>query len=151
MTSQVQVSTEQALDREHPLSRYMLDCSNPKNTKALSGAIKNSRAEKAAKFSDPLLKVRGTVEEMSKVLKRGKNTAEKGWKRMITKPKNFRPGIRRLPVIYELFIRSVLTKLCLFRRMSHCSYKPYPETRSQNVNFQTFQASSNERLAYKLP
>lgn len=41
----------------------------------------------AAKFSVPLPKVKGiSEEEMFKVVKTGKKTAKKGWKRMITKP-----------------------------------------------------------------
>jgi ribosome biogenesis protein NSA2 len=53
-----------------PLPQYLLDRSNPTNAKALSSAIKNKRAEKAAKFSVPLPKVRGIAEEeMFKVWK----------------------------------------------------------------------------------
>jgi len=40
-----------------PLPQYLLDRSQPTNAKALSSAIKNKRAEKAAKFSVPLPKV----------------------------------------------------------------------------------------------
>lgn len=70
-----------------PLPQYLLDRSQATNAKALSSAIKNKRAEKAAKFSVPLPKVRGIAEEeMFKVVKTGKKTAKKGWKRMITKP-----------------------------------------------------------------
>ena len=70
-----------------PLPQYLLDRSQATNAKALSSAIKNKRAEKAAKFSVPLPRVRGIAEEeMFKVIKTGKKTAKKGWKRMITKP-----------------------------------------------------------------
>lgn len=70
-----------------PLPQYLLDRTQATNAKALSSAIKNKRAEKAAKFSVPLPKVRGIAEEeMFKVVKTGKKTAKKGWKRMITKP-----------------------------------------------------------------
>lgn len=70
-----------------PLPQYLLDRSQATNAKALSSAIKNKRAEKAAKFSVPLPRVRGIAEEeMFKVVKTGKKTAKKGWKRMITKP-----------------------------------------------------------------
>ena len=70
-----------------PLPPYLLDRSQATNAKALSSAIKNKRAEKAAKFSVPLPKVRGiSEEEMFKVVKTGKKTAKKSWKRMITKP-----------------------------------------------------------------
>lgn len=71
----------------NPIPQYLLDRSQATNAKALSSAIKNKRAEKAAKFSVPLPKVRGIAEEeMFKVVKTGKKTAKKGWKRMITKP-----------------------------------------------------------------
>ena len=70
-----------------PLPQYLLDRSQATTAKALSSAIKNKRAEKAAKFSVPLPRVRGIAEEeMFKVVKTGKKTAKKGWKRMITKP-----------------------------------------------------------------
>jgi ribosome biogenesis protein NSA2 len=70
-----------------PLPQYLLDREKGTNAKALSSAIKNKRSEKAAKFSVPLPKVRGiSEEEMFKVVKTGKKTAKKGWKRMITKP-----------------------------------------------------------------
>lgn len=70
-----------------PLPQYLLDRTQPTSAKALSTAIKNKRAEKAAKFSVPLPKVRGIAEEeMFKVVKTGKKIAKKGWKRMITKP-----------------------------------------------------------------
>ncbi|RDL38534.1 Uncharacterized protein BP5553_02874 [Venustampulla echinocandica] len=89
-----------------PLPQYLLDRSNPTNAKALSSAIKNKRAEKAAKYNVPLPKVRGISEtEMFKVVKTGKKTAKKGWKRMITKPTFVGPGFTRRPVKYERFIR----------------------------------------------
>lgn len=70
-----------------PLPQYLLDRTQPTSAKALSSAIKNKRNEKAARFSVPLPKVRGIAEEeMFKVIKTGKKTAKKGWKRMITKP-----------------------------------------------------------------
>ena len=70
-----------------PLPQYLLDREKGTNAKALSSAIKNKRNEKAAKFSVPLPKVRGiSEEEMFKVVKTGKKTAKKGWKRVITKP-----------------------------------------------------------------
>jgi ribosome biogenesis protein NSA2 len=46
-----------------PLPQYLLDRSGPSNAKALSSAIKNKRAEKAAKPSVPLPKVRGIAEK----------------------------------------------------------------------------------------
>jgi len=45
------------------MPEYLLDRSQATNAKALSSAIKNKRAEKAAKFSVPLPKVRGIAEE----------------------------------------------------------------------------------------
>ncbi|KAH8588428.1 TGF beta-inducible nuclear protein-like protein 1 [Bisporella sp. PMI_857] len=89
-----------------PIPHFLLDRSNPTNAKALSSAIKNKRNEKAAKFSVPLPKVRGIAEEeMFKVVKTGKKTAKKGWKRMITKPTFVGPDFTRRPVKYERFIR----------------------------------------------
>ena len=70
-----------------PLPQYLLDRGKGNEAKALSSKIKEKRNEKAAKFSVPLPKVRGiSEEEMFKVVKTGKKTAKKGWKRMITKP-----------------------------------------------------------------
>jgi len=89
-----------------PLPNYLLDRSNATNAKALSSAIKNKRAEKAAKFSVPLPKVKGiSEEEMFKVVKTGKKTAKKSWKRMITKPTFVGQDFTRRPVKYERFIR----------------------------------------------
>jgi ribosome biogenesis protein NSA2 len=84
---------------------YLLDRSNPTNAKALSSAIKNKRAEKAAKFSVPLPKVRGiSEEEMFRVVKTGKRK-QKAWKRVVTKPTFVGPDFTRRPVKYERFIR----------------------------------------------
>lgn len=70
-----------------PLPQYLLDRAFAANAKVLSSAIKSKRAEKAAKFSVPLPKVRGiSEEEIFQVVKTGRKTAKKGWKRMITKP-----------------------------------------------------------------
>ncbi|MCJ1464445.1 Ribosome biogenesis protein [Pseudocyphellaria aurata] len=89
-----------------PLPQYLLDRAQPTSAKALSSAIKNKRAEKAAKFSVPLPRVRGIAEEeMFKVVKTGKKIAKKGWKRMITKPTFVGPDFTRRPVKYERFIR----------------------------------------------
>ncbi|RMZ80033.1 hypothetical protein DV738_g2998, partial [Chaetothyriales sp. CBS 135597] len=89
-----------------PLPNYLLDRSQANNAKALSSAIKNKRAEKAAKFSVPLPKVKGiSEEEMFKVVKTGKKTAKKSWKRMITQPTFVGPDFTRRPVKYERFIR----------------------------------------------
>ena len=89
-----------------PLPQYLLDRDKGADAKALSSAIKNKRNEKAAKFSVPLPKVRGiSEEEMFKVVKTGKKTAKKGWKRMITKPTfgKFPPfSIERFPKLWGL-------------------------------------------------
>lgn len=88
------------------LPQYLLDRSDAKNAKALSTQIKQKRAEKAAKFSVPLPKVRGiSEEEIFKVVKTGKKTAKKSWKRMITKPTFVGQDFTRRPVKYERFIR----------------------------------------------
>ncbi|KAL9111965.1 MAG: hypothetical protein Q9227_003585 [Pyrenula ochraceoflavens] len=87
------------------LPNFLLD-RNATNAKALSSSIKNKRAEKAAKFAVPLPKVKGvSEEEMFKVVKTGKKTAKKSWKRMITKPTFVGLEYTRRPVKYERFIR----------------------------------------------
>ena len=89
-----------------PLPQYLLDRSQATNAKALSSAIKDKRAEKAAKFSVPLPKVKGiSEEEMFKVVKTGKKTAKKAWKRMITKPTFVGSDYTRRNPKYERFIR----------------------------------------------
>lgn len=51
-----------------PVPAYLLDRANPTTAKALSSQIKNKRAEKAARFSVPIPKVKGiSEEEMFKV------------------------------------------------------------------------------------
>ncbi|KAI0899407.1 ribosomal protein S8e [Rostrohypoxylon terebratum] len=93
-------------DPKTPLPNYLLDRSNPTSAKALSSAVKNKRAEKAAKFAVPLPKVRGiSEEEMFKVVNTGKKTHKKSWKRMVTKPTFVGPDFTRRPVKYERFIR----------------------------------------------
>ncbi|CAC9895366.1 unnamed protein product [Aureobasidium pullulans] len=126
-------SSEPAEPSNTPLPAYLLDRSNEKNAKALSSAIKNKRAEKAAKFSVPLPKVRGIAEEeMFKVVKTGKKTAKKSWKRMITKPTFVGPDFTRRPVKYERFVSSlpsnssgtfVLTQFARFIRPMGLRYK----------------------------
>jgi ribosome biogenesis protein NSA2 len=70
-----------------PEPEFLFERTQPTSAKALSSAIKNKRNEKAARFSVPLPRVKGIAEEeMFKVIKTGKKTAKKGWKRMITKP-----------------------------------------------------------------
>ena len=89
-----------------PLPEYLLDRAQPNTAKALSSAIKNKRAEKAAQFSVPLPRVRGIAEEeMFKVVTTGKKTKKKAWKRMVTKPTFVGPDFTRRPVKYERFIR----------------------------------------------
>ncbi|KAL8707139.1 MAG: hypothetical protein Q9225_007819, partial [Loekoesia sp. 1 TL-2023] len=103
----VKSSSAPAEPSSTPLPQYLLDRNQTtNNAKALSSQIKNKRAEKAAKFSVPLPKVKGiSEEEMFKVVKTGKKTAKKGWKRMITKPTFVGPSFTRRPVKYERFIR----------------------------------------------
>ena len=93
-------------DTKVPLPQYLLDRSQARNAKALSSQIKAKRAEKAAKFAVPLPKVRGISEsEIFKVIKTGKKTSKKSWKRMITKPTFVGGDFTRRPVKYERFIR----------------------------------------------
>lgn len=100
------VQSTEAADSSATQPDYLLERGTPSHAKALSSAIKNKRAEKAAKFAVPLPKVRGiSEEEMFKVVKTGKKTAKKSWKRMITKPTFVGPDFTRRPVKYERFIR----------------------------------------------
>ncbi|KAI0136372.1 TGF beta-inducible nuclear protein-like protein 1 [Xylariales sp. AK1849] len=93
-------------DPSQPLPNYLLDRSNPTNAKALSSAIKNKRSDKAARFQVPLPSVKGISEaDMFKVIKTGKKTAKKSWKRMVAKPTFVGPDFTRRPVKYERFIR----------------------------------------------
>lgn len=93
-------------DPSNPIPAYLLDRANPTTSKALSSQIKNKRAEKAARFSVPLPKVKGiSEEEMFRVVKTGKKTHKKGWKRVVTKPTFVGPDFTRRPVKYERFIR----------------------------------------------
>lgn len=92
-----------------PMPQYLLDRSQATNAKALSSAVKNRRAEKAAKFAVPLPTVRGQSEqEVFQVIKTGKRKG-KSWKRMITKPTFVGNEFTRRPVKYERFIRPVCT------------------------------------------
>jgi ribosome biogenesis protein NSA2 len=87
------------------LPQYLLDRSNAQNAKALSSQIKQKRAERAAKFSVPLPKVRGISEdEIFKAVKSGKR-AKKSWKRLVSKPTFVPQDFTRRPVKYERFIR----------------------------------------------
>ena len=89
-------SSEPATDNQTPIPQYLLDRSDQTNAKALSSAIKNKRAEKTAKFSVPLPRVKGiSEEEMFSVVKTGKKTAKKSWKRVITKPTFVGPDFTR--------------------------------------------------------
>lgn len=102
----VKSSDQPAEPSSTPLPNYLLDRSDTKNAKALSSAIKDKRAEKAAKFAVPLPKVKGiSEEEMFKVVKTGKKVSKKSWKRMITKPTFVGTDFTRRPVKYERFIR----------------------------------------------
>ncbi|KAF1975238.1 TGF-beta-inducible nuclear protein-like protein 1 [Bimuria novae-zelandiae CBS 107.79] len=99
-------TSEPAEPATEALPSYLLDRSNERNAKALSSAIKQKRNEKAARFSVPLPKVKGiSEEEMFSVVKTGKKTHKKSWKRMITKPTFVGPGFTRRPVKFERFIR----------------------------------------------
>ncbi|KAF2869250.1 ribosome biogenesis protein NSA2 [Massariosphaeria phaeospora] len=99
-------SSEPAEPATEALPQYLLDRSNEKSAKALSSAIKSKRNEKAARFSVPIPKVKGiSEEEMFAVVKTGKKTHKKSWKRTITKPTFVGPGFTRRPVKFERFIR----------------------------------------------
>ncbi|OAA55537.1 40S ribosomal protein [Niveomyces insectorum RCEF 264] len=93
-------------DGREAVPHYLLDRAGERNAKALSTAIKQKRNEKAARFAVPLPKVRGiSEEEIFSVVKTGKKTKKKAWKRMITKPTFVGPDFVRGPVKLERFIR----------------------------------------------
>jgi ribosome biogenesis protein NSA2 len=112
----------------------------------LSSAIKNKRAEKAAKFSVHLPKVRGIAEEEStvrsentqgnrnrvadrlivfKMVKTGKKTAKKGCKRIITKATFVGPDFTRRPVKYERFIRPMGLR---YKKVSQSLFSAIPRS-----------------------
>ncbi|KAL8381155.1 hypothetical protein RB595_005438 [Gaeumannomyces hyphopodioides] len=96
-----------AADKEptNPVPAYLLDRATPNASKALSSSIKQARAEKAAKFSVPIPKVRGiSEEELFKVVTTGKSK-RKSWKRMVTKPTFVGQNFTRRNPKYERFIR----------------------------------------------
>lgn len=97
-----------APDREpdNPIPAYLLDRNNPNTAKALSSSIKQKRAEKAARFSVPLPKVRGISEsEAFSVVTTGKKINKKAWKRMVTKPTFVGSNFTRRDPKHERFIR----------------------------------------------
>jgi ribosome biogenesis protein NSA2 len=100
------VKTADEKEPSTPMPAYLLDRTNPTTAKALSSAIKNKRADKAARFAVPLPKVKGiSEEEMFSVVKTGRKTAKKAWKRMVTKPTFVGPDFTRRNPKYERFIR----------------------------------------------
>lgn len=108
------VKSTDAKEPSNPLPHYLLDRNNPDSAKALSSSIKQKRNEKAARFSVPLPKVRGiSEEEMFKVLKTGKKTHRKAWKRMIAKPTFVAPGFTRQNPKFERFIRYYSVLCCV--------------------------------------
>ncbi|KID93436.1 Ribosome biogenesis protein nsa2, partial [Metarhizium majus ARSEF 297] len=90
-----------------PVPNYLVDRQNdPRSAKALSSSIKQRRAEKSARYSVPLPKVRGiSEEEMFRMVTTGKKTKKKSWKRMITKPTFVGEGFTRQNPKMERFIR----------------------------------------------
>jgi ribosome biogenesis protein NSA2 len=72
----------------------------------------------------PLPKVRGiSEEEMFKVVKTGKKTHKKSWKRMITQPTFVGPDFTRRNPKYERFIRPMGLRYKKVRRR-RTSYAP---------------------------
>jgi len=85
---------------------YLMDRQNVSRAKVLSNSVKQKRKEKAGKWEVPLPKVRPISEdEMFKVIKTGKKTHKRAWKRMITKVTFVGEGFTRKPPKYERFIR----------------------------------------------
>merc|ERR1712169_40052 len=106
-------------DPSTPSPPYLLDRNDPQNAKALASSIKDKRNEKAARFSVPLPKVRGiSEEEMFSVVKTGKKTHKKAWKRVITKPTFVGNDFTRSNPKVERFIRP----MGLRQKTAHVSY-----------------------------
>lgn len=90
---------------ETALPTYLLDREGQKDAKALSGAVKERRKDKAARYSVPLPQVRGISEdEAFRVVKTGKRK-QNGWKRMVTKATFVGDNFTRKPPKLERFIR----------------------------------------------
>lgn len=99
------VKTADEKEPSTPMPAYLLDRTNPTTAKALSSAIKNKRADKAARFSVPLPKVAGISEESAfRVIKTGKSK-RKSWKRMVNLPTFVGPDFTRRNPKFERFIR----------------------------------------------
>ncbi|KAH7359447.1 ribosome biogenesis protein nsa-2 [Plectosphaerella cucumerina] len=100
------IKTNNDKEPSEPMPSYLLDRNNPNTAKAISSQIKSKRAEKAARFSVPLPKVRGIAEdEMFKVIGTGKKTHQKSWKRFVTKPTFVGDNFTRRDPKHERFIR----------------------------------------------
>ncbi|GMM36850.1 rRNA-processing protein [Saccharomycopsis crataegensis] len=104
--SKVKGPSKPKIDEGEALPAYLLDRQEQNTAKAISSSIKQKRLEKADKFSVPLPKVRGiSEEEMFKVVKTGKKTKKKAWKRMITKHTFVGENFTRKPAKMERIIR----------------------------------------------
>ncbi|KAH7326634.1 ribosomal protein S8e/ribosomal biogenesis NSA2 [Stachybotrys elegans] len=100
------VKTADEKEPSTPMPSYLLDRSNPSMAKALSTSIKQRRAEKAAKFSVPLPRVKGISEaEAFGVVKTGKKTKQRSWKRQVNLPTFVGPDFTRRNPKQERFIR----------------------------------------------
>ncbi|ODV64119.1 rRNA-processing protein NSA2 [Ascoidea rubescens DSM 1968] len=104
--SKIKGPTNDNNDNKEALPTYLLDRQEQNTAKAISSSIKQKRLEKLDKFSVPLPRVRGiSEEEMFKVIKTGKKTKKKSWKRMITKHTFVGDNFTRKPVKLERIIR----------------------------------------------
>lgn len=100
------VKTNNEKEPSEPVPSYLLDRNNPSSAKQISSQIKNKRAEKSARFSVPLPKVRGISEsEAFSVVTTGKKIKQKAWKRKINKMTFVGPGFTRRDPKHERFIR----------------------------------------------
>ncbi|KAI8213691.1 Ribosome biogenesis protein nsa2 [Colletotrichum sp. SAR 10_86] len=96
--------------------------SGPKRSKRRQspGVVYRSEAQReAARFQDPLPKVRGiSEEEMFKVVTTGKKTHQKSWKRMVNNPIFVGKGFTRQNPEAEMFIRP----MGLRQKFAHVSH-----------------------------
>ncbi|KAK4538786.1 hypothetical protein CDCA_CDCA20G4811 [Cyanidium caldarium] len=91
---------------EGALPAYLLDREETQRAKILSNTIKEKRKEKGGKWSVPLPRVRPLADdEIFRVVRTGKKSKKREWKRMVTKMSFVGDSYTRKPPKYERFIR----------------------------------------------
>jgi ribosome biogenesis protein NSA2 len=97
---------------KNALPAYLLDREDAVRAKTLTNTIKQKRKEKAGKWDVPLPKVRPLPDdEVFRVVRTGKKSKQKEWKRMVTKITFVGDGFTRRPPKYERFIRPMALRM----------------------------------------